>query len=364
MIEQHQEAAVILIQSMVRSWISQKEVIGLRDKARQARSVLAAVKIQALVRSWLCQQELSRRRYIAQVELNNQMTAATTIQSIARIQRSKQELLMRREAYQTEVDAATLIQSIVRSLVAKEILRDHQQRLACRVAAAMIIQSVVRSWKCQQQQRTRQIPAVPYQEDIVAASSVIVIQARIRGFLFRNTFSKANNAARTIQCAWRRCVISLRVKLLQVFTLASREDSSLGISTIPFPMKKARVLLPRDSQRLNRIRDITPHLPRHHECGVFVEEIMNSVTVVIQSAARRYLAKQKVLKHRQTITSIATLRDPSMCEELVDIEEHDSTMRFSSEDEDILILADIYEHVQAELPLTDSSYCVAQCAKR
>ena len=59
-------------------------------------------------------------------------------------------------------------------------------------------------------------------------------------------------------------------------------------------MKKARALLPRHPESLNRIRDITPHLPRHHECGIFVEEIMNSVTVVIQSAARRYLAKQLI----------------------------------------------------------------------
>jgi len=359
LIEQHQEAAVISIQSMVRGWLSQKELSRRRYvvQVELNNQMTAAIKIQALVRSWLCQKDLVlRSKHAREIELNNQMTAAITIQSIVRTQRSKQELLKRREAYQAEVDAATLIQSVVRSLIAKEVLCE--QRLAHRVSAATIIQSVVRSWKCQQLQRTRQIPAVLYQE-----ASVIIIQARMRGFLFRNTFNKANNAARTIQCAWRRCVISLRVKLLQVFTLASREDSSLGISTIPSPMKKARVLLPRDSQRLNRIRDITPHLPRHHECGVFVEEIMNSVTVVIQSAARRYLAKQKVLKHLQTITKVALLRDTSIYEDPNDIEEHDSTMRFSSEDEDILIIADIYEHVQAELPpWTDSSYCVAQCA--
>jgi len=366
LIKQHQEAAVISIQSMVRSWLSQKELSRRKyvSQTELNNQMMAAIKIQSVLRSWLCQKELVLRlKYAREFELDRRMRAATIIQSqsIVRSQRSKQELLKRREAYQAEVDAATLIQSVVRSLVAKGILRDHRQRLAHRVDAATIIQSVVRSWKCQQLQKTRQIPAVPYQE--VVASSVIVIQARMRGFLFRNTFNKANNAARTIQCAWRRCVISLRAKLLQVFTLASR-DCSLGTSTIPSPMKKARVLLPRDSQRLNRIRDITPHLPRHHECGVFVEEIMNSVTVVIQSAARRYLAKQKVLKHRQTITSVDVLQDTSICEEPNDIEEHDSTMRFSSEDEDILILTDIYEHVQAELPPSTNSLCVAQCAKR
>jgi len=360
-IKQHQEAAVISIQSIVRSWLSQKELSRRKYIAQTElnNQMMAAIKIQALVRRWLCQKELVLKlEHARDIELDRKMRAATTIQSIVRSQRSKQELLKRREAYQAEVDAATLIQSVVRSLVVKGRMRDHQQRLGHRVASATIIQSVVRSWNCQQLQRTRQTSASSHRE-----ASVIMIQARIRGFLFRNTFSKANNAARTIQCAWRRCVISLRVKLLQVFTLASREDSSLGISNIPSPMKKARVLLPRDSQRLNRIRDITPHLPRHHECGVFVEEIMNSVTVVIQSAARRYLAKQKVLKRRQTI-SVDVLQDPSICEEPNDIEEHDSTMRFSSEDEDILILTDIYEHVQAELPPSTNSLCVAQCAKR
>jgi hypothetical protein len=64
-------------------------------------------------------------------------------------------------------------------------------------------------------------------------------------------------------------------------------------------MHKARTLLPRDLKRLNRIISITPRLPHRYECGVFIQEVMNSVVVVIQSFVRRYLVsiRKKKLHH-------------------------------------------------------------------
>jgi hypothetical protein len=129
-------------------------------------------------------------------------------------------------------------------------------------------------------------------------------------------------------------------------------------------MKKARALLPRDSHSLNRIRDITPLLPRHS--GVFVEEIMNSVTVVIQSAARRYLAKKKLLRLHQA-KSTADDEDQTKLEEQERI-----TLRFSTEDENKLILSEIYQRARLHADaVEESSYnsdtsiqCISQYAEK
>jgi hypothetical protein len=110
------------------------------------------------------------------------------------------------------------------------------------------------------------------------------------------------------------------MKLLRIFDFMSGRDITHSISNV------ARTLLPRNSGRLNRIREIAPNLPRHHECGIFVEEVLNSVTVVIQSAARRYLAR-RILR--------ANMEEP----------EH---IRFSTDDENkVFILAPIYKRARA-----------------
>lgn len=211
----------------------------------------------------------------------------------------------------------------------------------------------------------------------------IVIQCRIRGFLVRNELKVANKAAKTIQLAWRRCVVSLRMKLLQVFELLSSAEASQVTPKIPSPMKKARTLLPRNSESFNRVKDITPQLPRHHECGVFVEEILNSVTVVIQCAARRYLVKQKISKLHRAASSIqhswreaqkksstdASLHnvDEGVEDEVTADEEKVSPLRFSTDSENELILAQIYQRAlanadetYARLPSGDSSACLSK----
>lgn len=85
----------------------------------------------------------------------------------------------------------------------------------------------------------------------------------------------------------------LRNKLLRVFQEQSPSNHSFKRSN--------SALLPKDTRRYNRVREIAPHLPR--ENGAFVEVILNSVAVVIQSSARRYIAlieyKAKIEAARQ-----------------------------------------------------------------
>jgi len=136
-------------------------------------------------------------------------------------------------------------------------------------------------------------------------------------------------------------------------------------------MRKAKALLPRNSRSFNRVRDITPQLPRHHECGVFVEEILNSVTVVIQSAVRRYLVKQRLFALRQerasqcsgqpqlnAVTFGKKNQEPSA----------QASLRFATEEEnEMLILAEIYERARADADNSNalsSNSCVSQYAKK
>jgi hypothetical protein len=104
----------------------------------------------------------------------------------------------------------------------------------------------------------------------------------------------------------------------------------------------ARTLLPKDPRRLSRIREIAPNLPRHHECGVFIEEVLNSVTVVIQRAARRFIAKRILAKLNQ--------ESETKAEEL----EH---IRFSTDDEnEVYILAPIYKRARADADVICATY--------
>jgi len=210
----------------------------------------------------------------------------------------------------------------------------------------------------------------------VLMSSVILIQCRLRGILVRNQLRCATNATVIIQRAWRQCVVSLRMKLLQVFEYLSGTDSTRGISMLPSPMKKAKALLPRDSRRLNRIKGITPKLPRYHECGVFVEEILNSVTVLIQSTVRRFLARQNLLKLHKAASSIqrawseavqeSTFRGAAdsfstikkvgnRADEGAKVEEQKYiSYRFSTDDEnELFILSHIYQKAQVN---ADAAY--------
>jgi hypothetical protein len=198
-------------------------------------------------------------------------------------------------------------------------------------SAAITVQSMFRSWKCQKELMLRREQAEQAQIVPVAIefkySSIVVLQRWMRGFLVRAELKEASHAAKIIQRFWKSYYILLKMKLLRIFHSMSGRDTTQSISNV------ARTLLPRDSRRLNRIREIAPNLPRHHECGVFVEEVLNSVTVVIQSAARMYLA-------RRILSELNRKEQANM--------EEPEQIRFSTDDEnELFILAPIYKRARA-----------------
>ena len=423
--------AAVAIQSVACSFACRAEISQRREQKNlvmEHQMINAVVRIQSAARSWECQRQLHSRR--EQLELAHELTrylAATSIQACVRSWHCQNVLPIRRD----------------------EILRD-KVNVVLSAASAVRIQAQVRSWQCKKEAAERRVPSLriefpdacltascienePFAEtqietchvdqdgissifmhgelppvdtevmvvetEVVLPSrntelaSAVLMQLTVRGFILRRKLQVANNAAKIIQGAWRRCVLSLRMKLLQVFELVSNANPTQGISKIPTPMKKARTLIPRNSQSFNRIKGITPQLPRHHECGVFVEEILNSVTVVIQSTARRYIVRQEMLKidnaarriqkswrsaaHQRlsrdtaqpsaAILGFSPIKEKKQ-EELNAKEQKTNTMRFSTDDEnEMLILAQIYQQAEATADDTyarlyggDSSACVSQ----
>jgi len=194
---------------------------------------------------------------------------------------------------------------------------------------------------------------------------IVALQNRLRGMLCRRKFRKANTASTIIQRCWRRCIISLKMDLLRVYESLCNKDGKVDTSILPPPLKKARSLLPKDSRRLNRIKDITQHLPRNHECGIFVEEILNSVSVKIQSVVRRFLVRRKM---QQAETASFCLKIPSVsldCQSRLEGMENCS-IRFSTDDEnEMFILAQVYVRAQAGADaVNSSSTCLSRYSKK
>eukprot|EP00984_Skeletonema_dohrnii_P026635 scaffold15987_cov67-Skeletonema_dohrnii-CCMP3373.AAC.2 len=254
---------------------------------------LMATRIQAVARSWL------RKRKIRTADLS-----ASVIQSKWRSYRCECEMLMRRtkllERRELAIHAASavVIQSLVRSRQCRRELTMKAARLRVREAAAVTIQSFARSYNARIVQ-SRMVSA----QLLMRSKSAVLIQSIVRMYLFNSRFDVANKAACTIQHAWRRFVSSLQEKILVVSDLLTVSRCSASFH-LPMPMHKARTLLPRDLKRLNRIRSITPYLPRRYECGVFIQEVMNSVAMVIQSFARRYLVLLQVKKLQKAASSV------------------------------------------------------------
>jgi len=417
-----EETAATMVQAMVRSWQSQRQLSQMKlidNHMRFTEKAIAATSIQAVFRAWTCQKELTDRKdrdHQVQIMMALKIAAASKIQSSVRSRRRQRAICQRKDhrnaiEFKKKVSAANSIQAMFRSWKCmKDVLqwRERAMKAETRLSAAIKIQAIVRSWSSQRLLLHRKPIAIQSAnrssrcriEKIIRSevyiggddrctielsnSSAIVIQCVIQGYLVRNKLEYANRAAKIIQCAWRTCVVSLRMKLLQVFEFLSRRDLTGANPTVPSSMKKARTLLPRDCRSLNRIRDITPQLPGYHECGVFVEEILNSVTVVIQSAARKYLVKQRLLKLRQAACCIQHawidfVRHRAFGDILVPslsgrthnniIEdakmEESKRMRFSTDDEnEMLILSQIHQRAQADAAAIhetfDSSACVSQ----
>ena len=387
LMEAANNSAATMIQSLVRGQSCRREFIERREEAHhQSQLVMSAtIKIQSMVRLLICQKELRMLLELKESinENNRKLLAATKIQSIVRSMKCQGDFInirVKARQAQQQLLAVIKIQSLVRSHSCRKELnvrreKAHQARV---LLATVKIQSFLRS--CQHGEK---FLSISYQADFFIKSAV-VIQSIVRGYILRSKLKKVNDAARSIQHAWRRCVISLQMKLLQVFELASNQHTAThGIYSIPSPMKKARALLPRHPESLNRIRDITPQLPRQYECGIFVEEIVNSVAVVIQSAARQYLAKKKfhllnqahsteLVFHQAQSENICVLRDTSNNDEGAKVEECKQiiSMKSSTEDENKLILRYIYQPAHANTDATSiysgklSTSCVSYYAKK
>ena len=397
--QSHEVKNVTLVQAVVRSrqcqkYLSEMKAARHNQQLMEAANNSAATMIQSLVRGQSCRREFIERREedhhqsqlamsaTIKIENNRKLLAATKIQSIVRSMKCQGDFInIRMEASQAQQHLAAVIkiQSLIRSHSCRKELnvrreKAHQARV---LLATVKIQSFLRS--CQHGEK---FLSISYQADIFITSAV-VIQSIGRGYILRSKLKKVNDAARSIQHAWIRCVISLQMKLLQVFELASNQHTANGIYSIQSPMKKARALLPRHPESLNRIRDITPQLPRQYECGIFVEEIVNSVAVVIQSAARQYLAKKKfhllnqahsteLVFHQAQSENNFVLRDTSNSVEGANVEECKQiiSMRSSTEDENKLILRYIYQHAHANTDATSiysgklSTSCVSYYAKK
>ena len=220
----------------------------------------AAIRIQMFCRHYL--ETLQQMKYVTVIR----------IQSFARMSIAKRQLSAAKAA-------CAKIQSFIRCCHYKTVLKNKFAQilvLQCwfRVLAAKSATLLL------QTQGNEKCKA-----EITDRNNAVIVQRLARGYLVRRKLSMATNAARIIQRARRRSFIRLRNKLLQVFHLQSSTASR------PVMRRSNSALLPKDTQRLNRIREIAPHLPR--ENGVFVEVILNSVVAVIQSAARRYIARKE-----------------------------------------------------------------------
>jgi len=388
--------AAVVIQTVVRSWLCQRELTSLRSKAVEAELLAkeaATVTIQAFARSLICRKQLSKLKgeayFVEMQRKETRLLAVRKIQSIVRARRLRRNLqsafmnaakiqscyrcykintlekarqdekktydVMLERCHQESM--ATRIQAVARSWLRKRKIRTadlsasviqskwrsyrcecemlvrrtkllERRELAIHAASAVVIQSLVRSRQCQRELtmrrarlRVREAAAVTIQsfarsynarivqsrivstQLLMRSKSAVLIQSIVRMYLFNSRFDVANKAACTIQHAWRRFVSSLQEKILVVSDLLTVSRCSASFH-LPMPMHKARTLLPRDLKRLNRIRSITPHLPRRYECGVFIQEVMNSVAMVIQSFARRYLVLLQVKKLHQAASSV------------------------------------------------------------
>jgi len=360
--------AATTIQAMTRSWMCRRELLQRREEAHQVQVVItrtaSAVAIQSMIRSWksrrVCLQRLEQNRHIKD---EREAIAATTIQTMARSWRCQKELSRKMQNIQTSENVSVVIRDqktppAIGNCWPAPALTGMDLGTASSIAVNANLETALLIGR----------------EDIlksqVLKSSVMLIQGRLRGILVRNQLRCAINATVVIQRAWRQCVFSLRMKLLQVFELLSCSDPTRGVSLLPSPMKKAKAFLPRDARRLNRIKGITPHLPRYHECGVFVEEILNSVTVLIQSTVRRFLARQNLLKLHQAASIIQCAGSEAVQErvlravtdsssafhkvgnrkdEVAQVEEQKYiSLRFSTDDEnELFILSHIYQQAQA-----------------
>jgi len=388
------KSAVLCLQSATRMWLCRHELSTRRERTlqmnRNARE-LAAIRIQSAIRSAISQLELIRLKKEHEREMaTRQNSAATLIQSIARSRHGRLLLAQARRDHERRENAATVIQCALRYCRARTISAQlSQDRVleASRVEAAITIQSYARARRCEieygvikarhkaihaaisiqsvarsfmhrRRYISRRPDPEPVTEDDIAA---IKVQSAARGFILRTRLDLVNRAATIIQRSWRRCVLVLRKKLLVLLDAVSCADLPHAAHSLPSPVKRARALLPRDVTGFGRVRDVTANLPGRRESGAFVQEILNSVTVVIQSAARGYLVRKRASARGEVIgvcseetASVASVQSQSIAADEASFS-CDSfqdgsyvPMRLSTDEEnELLILHPIYLRAQA-----------------
>eukprot|EP00804_Cyclotella_cryptica_P006989 CCRYP_007122-RA/>CCRYP_007122-RA protein AED:0.19 eAED:0.19 QI:71/1/1/1/1/0.5/2/46/3063 len=323
------EKAVIKAQSLARLYLAK----ALLRKER------AAVKVQSHVRTWLSRRHLScmKHAFIPIVTQSNLDFTAEIIpnknSAAAKIQSFYRQYLTTRNDTQNGIameDAAIKLQSLYRRYYVQSVLPRGQSaikiqsyarmyfaaaRLSIMRTACTQIQASFRRHQDQEMLRKKILAAKRLQclfrmnvakssrlhlefkatesKKAVAAqtSSAVALQRVAGGYLVRRRLNTAHKAATIIQRTWRNCVIRLQKKLLQVFHLRSSPSDQHSVAHTSILKRSSSALLPKDKQKLNRIRDITPHLPREH--GVFIELILNSVAVNIQSFTRRHHAMKR-----------------------------------------------------------------------
>jgi hypothetical protein len=325
---QQKTTSAVMMQSIIRTWLC-KTRLAMLAKLEKER---AAIKIQSFARMYIAAACLSTVRILVKdgstltkkvigttASSLSEDLAATKIQTVCRrflSQRnqapnriliegaaSKIQMVYRRHvnaSHHLKKQAAIQIQSLARmrrsinhfaniraaSLKIQSYLRQHRSRTELRkkFSKVVVLQCWFRVLAAKSLLFSLEFEAAESNKtNLVERTSATTLQRFVRGYLVRQQLSTANHAARTIQEARRRSVTRLRNKLLQVFHMQSS-----SIDSRPVMRRSNSALLPKDRQRLNRVREIAPHLPR--ENGVFVEVILNSVAVVIQSEARRRLA--------------------------------------------------------------------------
>ena len=389
------KSAVLRLQSATRMWLCRHELSTRRERTlqmnRKARE-LAAIRIQSAIRSAMSQLELIRLRDEHERQMiTRRHVAATLIQPVARSRQGRLLLAQARRDRERKGNAATVIQCAFRCYRARRIsaqlAQERQAFEASRVEAATAIQSFARARRCEIEygqrkarhkamqaavsiqslarsfmHRRRYLSRRPDPEDVTEDDiAAIKVQSAVRGFILRKRLYLVNRAATTIQRSWRRCVVVLRKKLLVLLDTVSCAELPHAAFLLPSPVKRARALLPRNVTSFDRVRDVTTNLPGRHESGVFVQEILNSVTVVIQSAARGYLVRKRASARGEVngvcleeTESIASVQSQSIdadegsfsCDSIQ--EGSNIPMRLSTDEEnELLILQPIYLRAQA-----------------
>lgn len=315
----NEEATATKLQSIVRRWRCKNDLkarmLTYKD-SQLAKNMNSAVVIQKTFRGWRVRSPLLKFNASALTlqrayRLYAMSLTSKTIQfgllcsSQSALCNALLLLARKKEKAIPTERSAVRIQSLSRRQLA--IVRVEEARTSCLLKQKQDVYAKKAVVARSLQRLFRLAKAKEQEEKIIAGelenSKAIVIQAAVRGCLLRAPLHRANKAARIIQRAWRTCVTSLRSKLLKVSQVLST-PVNMPTTYSPSKMKRARALLPRDPRGLNRIRDITPQLPRDHECGEFVELVLNSVTVVIQSSARQFIVRQRYQRSREAACCI------------------------------------------------------------